>query len=128
MDPINKIATSVKPLVNFRQMPTVMVNLKKQTVSIIVNNDSGATSLLSIEAAVKKGFISVEPSSFLRTSHAIAIRSSRVVVVVQEAEIAAEEEPSMTDAEYRQMMKRREREQNENNQYGLQKPDYIKHN
>jgi hypothetical protein len=128
MDPINKIATSVKPLVNFRQMPTVMVNLSRQTVSIIVHNDSGATSLLSIEAAVKKGFISVEPSSFLRTSHAIAIRSSRVVVVVQEAEIAAEEEPSMTDAEYRQMMKRREREQNENNQYGLQKPDYIKHN
>ena len=121
------MSTTRKPLVNFRQMPTVMVNLKKQTVSIIVNNDSGATSLLSIEAAVKKGFISVEPSSFLRTSHAIAIRSSRVVVVVQEAEIAAEEEPSMTDAEYRQM-KRREREQIENNQYGLQKPDYIKHN
>ena len=41
-------------------------------------------------------------------SHALTIKSGRVTVVVQDAEKAAEENPKMTDQQYRQWKKKHE--------------------
>ena len=111
-----------KPLVNFGQRPTVTVNLFTQTVTIgIQNPSSGLMHFMSIEEAVRKDFLSVQPASWMGASHALTIKSGRVTVVVQDAEKAAEENPTMTDAEYRQWKRKHQAEvEAQADPYGLQ--------
>lgn len=118
MQPFNQIATERKPL-DLSRIPTVGINIHNQHVTLALMNSSGTMSHLTLEQAVERNLITMQPSggSYKEVTHFIGLKLSRLVLFVENKD-TAEPEPTMTDAEYREL--RRRKLEAEVDPYGLQ--------
>jgi hypothetical protein len=112
------IASSKKPI-DWYKHPSVGVNADRQAVSILRHHD-GMMKIMSVQEAVEKGYIAVIPASgsFCEVTHYVVMKFNVTVIVRDKAEAEAEEAREKQAAEdYRELIKKREKEQKEIDHY-----------